>query len=162
MKKNILKKSLLAITMMAMGTVALTSMTSCSKNESLTEKINKEESNLYAYWGERFSYLQGIWVKEEDKDEPSAGYIEVKSSNEVISYKFFGDYIRKCEIGNIIGNVNLIFFQGEYIGEHYYAKWADDTHSKLEMCDYNQYTGETDYTSKRYWIKLSKAPSGWD
>lgn len=162
MKKNILKQSLLAITMMAMGTVAFTSMTSCSKNESLTEKIDKEESNLYAYWGENLSYLQGIWVKEEDKNDPSAGYIEVRGVNDVISYKFFSLYVSKCIIGTTIGDVNLIFFKGENIGQHYYAKWTDSTHSKLEMCDYNQYTGEIDYASKRYWIKLSKAPSGWD
>ena len=162
MKKRILstiRKSALALCMAAIpGIVTTATLSSCS-GDSVQEQWDKEEESMTNYWGKDYSYLEGIWVEEPEKDNPSAGYTIVKPGRLYESVNMVTQ--------NRVVSGSLTFYHSETHGVKFgdantlSLKWLDSSHTRIEVHSFNPYTDEVYPEVVAVWVKVSSIPSGW-
>lgn len=148
----------LALGMMTMAGIATASLSACS-SESPAEAFEKEENAMTEYWGKDHSYLEGIWVEEEEKDNPSAGYTVIEPGRHYKSVNMV--------VPNRVVSGGLTFYHSETHGvkfdegNYYSLKWTNSSHTRIEVYNFNPYTDEVGTELVTVWVKVSKIPSGW-
>jgi len=153
-------RSLLALCLMAaVGTTTTLCLSACDK-ESPAEAFEKEEKVMTEYWGENYSYLNGIWIEEEDKSNPSAGYTVIEPGRHYKSVNMV--------VPGRVASGGLSFYHSETHavkfdeGNYYSLKWVNASHTRIEVYNFNPYTDEVGKELVTVWIKVSSIPSGWN
>lgn len=149
--------------MVCLGMMATTqALTACSSSDddNLEDHINKESEKFHAYWGENLAYLQGVCVEEADKNNPNAGYTEIKSDGTFTSVNMLdSSRSRSGYVGQVVGDVKMLDFRDSWgnWGAMIHSEWADNSHTRIKTyrdgMDPNKYTV--------YWVKLNGIPANW-
>lgn len=165
MKKNfflsVIHKMAWNVTLCA-GLVAATGiMVSCSKSDDdLNSYLDGESNKFDAYWGKDLSYLQGVWVKETEKDDPSAGYTQINSDGTFTSVMMIdSNRSRSGNIGQMTGDVKMLIFMDSWghWRQDVHAEWANENHTRLKT----YYDGMDPKLYTVYWVKIDKIPANW-
>lgn len=137
-------------------------MSSCGKGENdLSDVVEQDSKNRDAYWGEDFCWLNGIWVEEQDKDNPMAGYTEITqkkwTSVSMIEYNKVcnGSFVTRLRTVYAIG-----FWKSDGTKYWFQMKWTDSTKKRLEVYQ-EDYYGNIIQESKCYWVKVNEKPASW-
>ena len=152
------KYFLMAVLVMAM----CMGVSSCGGDEeNLYDAIERDNKNIAAYWGESHCWMYGIWVEEQDKDNPNAGYTEITATGWSSVNALESNRVCSGHLTTRLGNINAVGFSKNSGGTYWFhMKWADATKERLEVYQEDA-KGNPIKETKNYWVKIEKKPAGW-
>lgn len=147
------------LTMTVMGIIGIGSLAACD-SESPAESLDKEQKTFEEYWGKSKEYLNGIWVSESEKDNPTAGYVIIENGEKFNSVNLISQ--NRAESGSLLFYGNGT--HGVQFGSvnTYSLEWLNNSHTRLGVHSFNSFTYEVDPDVADIWIKVPTIPSGWN
>ena len=156
--KKIFSFLLMSAMLLAMGA----NVTSCSKEDEDLWAWSEEWRKIRdAYWGERHSRMQGVWVREGDEENPNAPWLLIAKEN-IYSCCFFGEDSAWNGIISFAGGcVNKVYFCRDVwsSGIEYELKFISNDYRRMEayyLPDDGKGKG-----NREVWVKIDNIPSGW-
>lgn len=146
-----------AMTAISLSTLSLTACGGSDDNGDIWQDVETDNTE---YWGKSLAYLQGVWVYEEDKDNPSADYIKIGEKGVFSSANFLSYGMKSGTIATTINKYNLYFMASQY-RETFQMKWLDDQHTRLDVYQVNPSTQGVYESTHHVWVKIQAVPSGW-
>ena len=157
-----MKKIFSFLLMSAMLLAGGASVASCSnEEEDLWSWSEKWQEKRNAYWGERHSRLQGIWIREGNEDNPNAPWLYIGEEN-IYSCCFFDqDRTWNGIISFTAGSVNRVYFC-RYVwsaGIEYDLSFIGNDYRRMEA--YYLPGDKKEEENREVWVKIDKVPSAW-
>lgn len=136
-------------------TLTMTASLSACDKETPAEAFDKEDKAMQQYWGNDYSYLNGIWVEESN---PTGSYTVIEPGRKYKS-------VNMVVPGRVV-NGTMTFYHSEthgvkFDGGNYFSLiWLNDSHTRIEVHSFNPYTEETDPEVAVIWKKVDAIPDG--